>query len=365
MPLSKLRKYIAAYNIKADGAVEKDHLIDIILFKKERNGCLPRANEEYYRKYSVPYVASPPRGLFSRIAEELNPSSSISGSHEHTARPPPPRQQPQPTFARPDLEPDHPHPQPRFAPPPGPPPPPRQPQPRYHPHPYPQPPRAAPQPQAQPPRRPASTSRSDNLAAPPPQRQRAASSSSPPVRVPPLEELLDYDNPAVGALSISTLKAILFANHVPVHAGMVLEKGELVARVLRLIQDERDEIERKRLADEQEELERRRREEEQIAQDRAAREEWRRREQEKEKQAQGEKAEGSGQAKPPPAAATAERAGLCVICQDEEANIVAMDCGHLAMCRACSELIMHSSRECPLCRTRIVTEQRLLRVFKS
>ena len=38
---------------------------------------------------------------------------------------------------------------------------------------------------------------------------------------------------------------------------------------------------------------------------------------------------------------------------------------HLAMCRACSDLIMNSTRECPLCRTRIVTEARLLRIFKA
>jgi len=60
-----------------------------------------------------------------------------------------------------------------------------------------------------------------------------------------------------------------------------------------------------------------------------------------------------------------ERSGLCVICQDEEANIVVVDCGHLAMCRNCSDLVMSTNRECPLCRTRIVTQQRLLRVFRT
>lgn len=38
---------------------------------------------------------------------------------------------------------------------------------------------------------------------------------------------------------------------------------------------------------------------------------------------------------------------------------------HLALCMACSGIIMKSTKECPLCRTRIVTEQRLLRIFKS
>jgi len=60
-----------------------------------------------------------------------------------------------------------------------------------------------------------------------------------------------------------------------------------------------------------------------------------------------------------------ERSGLCIICQDEEANMVVVDCGHLAMCRSCSDLVMNSSRECPMCRTRIVTPQRLLRVFRT
>jgi len=57
--------------------------------------------------------------------------------------------------------------------------------------------------------------------------------------------------------------------------------------------------------------------------------------------------------------------GLCVICQDEHANMAIIDCGHLALCKGCSEIVMKTSRECPLCRGRIVTEQRLLRIFKS
>src|ERR1700722_20987017 len=40
-------------------------------------------------------------------------------------------------------------------------------------------------------------------------------------------------------------------------------------------------------------------------------------------------------------------------------------CRHLAMCRDCADLIMADSKECPLCRTRIVTESRLLRIFKT
>jgi len=68
---------------------------------------------------------------------------------------------------------------------------------------------------------------------------------------------------------------------------------------------------------------------------------------------------------PKQTAPVVERSGLCAICQDDEANMVVVDCGHLAMCRSCSDLVMNSSRECPLCRTRIVTPQRLLRVFRT
>ena len=78
-----------------------------------------------------------------------------------------------------------------------------------------------------------------------------------------------------------------------------------------------------------------------------------------------------------------ESTGLCVICQDEAATIAIIDCGyvlmgdwrillfscslfrHLAMCRDCSGLVMKSSRRCPLCRTSIITEARLLRIFKT
>jgi len=73
----------------------------------------------------------------------------------------------------------------------------------------------------------------------------------------------------------------------------------------------------------------------------------------------------SGLTSRPAMAINLERNGLCVICQDEEANIAIVDCGHMAMCRGCSDLIMTSTRECPLCRTRIITEARLLRIFKA
>ncbi|KAL1746846.1 hypothetical protein HDZ31DRAFT_61788 [Schizophyllum fasciatum] len=61
----------------------------------------------------------------------------------------------------------------------------------------------------------------------------------------------------------------------------------------------------------------------------------------------------------------ADRPGLCVVCQDEDAVLAIVDCGHLALCAACAARIMRSTRECPLCRTRIVTEGRLLRIFRA
>ncbi|KAG1724217.1 uncharacterized protein EDB91DRAFT_1171310, partial [Suillus paluster] len=36
--------------------------------------------------------------------------------------------------------------------------------------------------------------------------------------------------------------------------------------------------------------------------------------------------------------------GLCMICQDQEANIAIVDCGHLAMCCTCSELVLALSQ---------------------
>lgn len=56
--------------------------------------------------------------------------------------------------------------------------------------------------------------------------------------------------------------------------------------------------------------------------------------------------------------------GLCIVCQDQEATLAVVDCGHLAMCQDCSDLIMATSKECPLCRTRIVTPQRLIRIYR-
>jgi len=193
---------------------------------------------------------------------------------------------------------------------------------------------------------------------------------------------------SIGSLSIGALKAILFTNHV--NAGQILEKSDLVQKVLTLVEDEKAERERQRRAEEREEMERMQRE-----QDEREEAEQAHRNNVPSDYQDGTSTDSSpippkSPPKPAPpkakgSASTLERTGLCVICQDEEANIAIVDCGyvvlrivllasfltegfifrHMAMCRGCSDLIMSSSRECPLCRTRIVTEQRLLRIFKT
>jgi len=181
---------------------------------------------------------------------------------------------------------------------------------------------------------------------------------------------------SINALSIGVLKSILFTNHV--NASMILEKSELVSKVMALVDDERGERERQRLAEEAEGLEeeerreeregaisreqedRRRNQEEQLRTEK--RERYRTRvdeagdgvdtidvdikvvdenedqvasHDESTKQTDyGSQARASASAIPQKTSAVfkkpasfLERSGLCVICQDEEANIAIVDCG--------------------------------------
>ncbi|KAL0960019.1 hypothetical protein HGRIS_011668 [Hohenbuehelia grisea] len=437
MPIAKLRKYMTAYNIDVGRVVEKDDLIDKIVAARGQNGCLSPQCEEYYRRYSVPSRPGVrPRGFFSsRTAADLPPARTSQPQRQAAAE-----------FARPDLAPDDPPPvpprpqqsQPRYNAPPQqqqrpPAPPPRQQWQQYSAPPRPPPPQQSQQHSA-PPRPPPQSTRpqaryappthpppsprhsfppqgagepyhqspsarsSHNLnvpRSPPQQRQRATSHTPTPTPPPPppppsLDQLLEMPEAAIGALSISNLKAVLFSNHV--NARMILEKGELVKKVNDLVAAERADRERARMLEQQEEQERIRVQRDMMeALDREKREHeerLRREHRPAEGASEGGDAagdatsreaetpgEGDESAKPPPpppaqtkptaSAAFLERTGLCVICQDEEANIAIVDCGHLAMCRGCSDLIMAGSRECPLCRTRIVTEARLLRIFKT
>lgn len=168
----------------------------------------------------------------------------------------------------------------------------------------------------------------------------------------------------IAKLTIGTLKSVLFQNHV--NATLMLEKSELVNKVMRLVEEERRER-RERM--EEEERERQREEEEAIERQRVLMEQHREREarQRAEREAQAasngeealedmdDKTSLVDEARPnvpsddaaapstppkpkstsPPApskspasmAANLERTGLCVICQDEEANIAIVDCG--------------------------------------
>ncbi|KAG7441107.1 uncharacterized protein BT62DRAFT_937347 [Guyanagaster necrorhizus] len=360
--LAKLRKYANAYDIRLDHAVEKDDVIETLITARCPNGCLSATHERYYRQYSVPDRYGRPRGLFSRTGSGSGPTQPLPLPRRPTNR------QPTYEFPRPDLVPDDPSPLNRPRAPTTPPrqtptTPPRQASvtpPRPNPS---SPPRQSPpqvprqtplRPQYQQPR--ASRS-SENLNAPRTSPRARTASTSPP---PTLNQLVEMTPASISALSIGSLKAILFSNHVNV--GMILEKSDLVSKVTALVEDEKRDRERQRLAEEQEEQERIQRQREMMEEF----ERTRQAETEQKSEVDGIPASPSPHVTPPKAPLTfVERSGLCVVCQDEEANIAIVDCGHLAMCRECSELIMAGTRECPLCRTRIVTEARLLRIFKT
>ncbi|KAI0819407.1 hypothetical protein BC628DRAFT_1402618 [Trametes gibbosa] len=413
LPMAKLKRYAKAYNIDVAGVLEKDEFIERLVAARAPNGCLPWMYESHYRKNGVPNRAGPrPRGLFTRAMDAMtglppeSPSSRPQQPPPHHSQYPPYQSRPRTTsgpshFPRPDV-----NPRPQQQP---------QAQPQYHQQHYYQ---QAPHPDtrrqsqqqrryAPPPGPPPQSSRPSNLNVPPPGRPRSASATGPStprarspapalVEVPSMDALLALPEAELGRLSIGVLKEILFKNHV--NPGLVVEKGDLVARVKTLVEDERRERARHAQEEEEERLyeeEMRRLREEEEAEARAA---ALRAEAEAARAGTPEAQSGSvpipasqGQEGMPPMPAVStppqtsssppagsnltpkaqamasrlERTGLCVICQDEEANIAIVDCGHLALCRDCSDLIMKSTRECPLCRTRIVTESRLLRIFKT
>ncbi|KAI0298735.1 hypothetical protein B0F90DRAFT_1810874 [Multifurca ochricompacta] len=372
LSLARLKKYVDAYNIKTDGVLEKDDLIEKIIAARGHNGCLPYSNESFYRKNSVPNGRTGrPRGLFSRRDETrpVQPTPSRQPSNNTSSN-----------FPRPDLDPSRQQGS------------------------FPAPRRTTPRPQAPPPSQPYPPPRSTPppMAAPRPQRTPSSNASPPHPRPNTVHPTPGYDampgndnrtNPIYRSasaappppppppqyppstnfshMSISVLKNVLFQNHV--NARLLLEKSDLVARVCALLGDERQERAREAAIHAREE-------DEIIARQHAMMEEQRLREEQARQEREHAQADGNTQAsesdtrqfepKDPPrpmmgTSLNLDRNGLCVVCQDEEANIAIVDCGHLAMCRNCSDLIMSSSRECPLCRTRIVTEARLLRIFKT
>ncbi|KAF5388946.1 hypothetical protein D9757_005155 [Collybiopsis confluens] len=292
LPLSKLKKYAAVYNIRIEHAVEKEDVIDAILGARRPNGCLPPANEIYYRKYSVPNRSSPStlsspsrtaREIFNSVRNNFTNPPNSNVNNLPSAPPPPPPQHSRPDFARPDLEPGgsagrsgaavRPRMQPYSS---APSPPPRNTVTRPHliiliPHPGTiswrvTTPRYPPQQQnayRYPSYNGAPRSRSTSVPPGPPpvpQSARPASTTSPPrarstVPPPSLDELLEMTTSEISSLSISALKTILYQNHVSTGGQQILEKGDLVRKVEVLVEDEKRERqaqeERERLEDEE------------------------------------------------------------------------------------------------------------------
>ncbi|KAK0449779.1 uncharacterized protein EV420DRAFT_1646775 [Desarmillaria tabescens] len=162
---------------------------------------------------------------------------------------------------------------------------------------------------------------SENLNAP---RAHAAFASSPPT----LNQLGKMTPARISALPIDALKAVLLSNHINV--GMSFEKSDLVSKVIALVENE--------LADGQEEQER-------IRQKGMMEERTRPAEAQRNSEADGMTPVSSSPPTAPPKASSilAEQSVLCVVCQDEEANIK-IGCGHT----------MSTTRECSLCDTKAI-----------
>ncbi|CAE6411092.1 unnamed protein product, partial [Rhizoctonia solani] len=209
----------------------------------------------------------------------------------------------------------------------------------HAPPPPPVPPRhTAPRPPPPPPRPQAAPSSSNARPAPRQPQNNPPGRSNPPPPPPttqrptpqaiPIEELLAMKSEEISALSIGGLKAILQHHHVRIPQD-ALEKRDLVDRVVTLVEAARVEKEREARARAMEE----------EADIEAQRQAWEEIERKKKAAAQKEDVGAlEGQAPQtevstdaPKAAAHAatklERDGLCVICQDEDANIAIVDCG--------------------------------------
>jgi hypothetical protein len=58
---------------------------------------------------------------------------------------------------------------------------------------------------------------------------------------------------------------------------------------------------------------------------------------------------------------TSKEEDLCKVCFERNVNCVFLDCGHLACCIYCAEILQRTTHECPLCRSRII---KIVHVFK-
>ncbi|KAF9225786.1 hypothetical protein BS17DRAFT_777684 [Gyrodon lividus] len=451
LPLAKLRRYTEAYDIQVKDPIDKSDFVDAIWAVRTPQGCLPAAKEAYYRKNSVPSHnpssssgsgSSPPsaatraRNLFSRGTSNTpnNPSSTSPPTHNTSSRT---STHTHTSFPRPDLDPN------------------RQRQPQETPYRTYTPRSAASnaartrtasaplnpgtaRPTGGQPRMPRPTS-SYGSRFPPrtPSTTNTSSSSAPAPAPPPMSTLATLPRSSLSALSVGTLKKILWDARVRIPPGVV-EKDELVERVWGVVEEERrkcnedndvdtgdeedamDDVEE---GDVDEEVVVEMAEPESEAHPGVAREQQGYHDSTASGGVQANEVDGTHNVeddvemneehpaaletdaglsssrqttpqpfasqsptsspslqppispshpapKPKPRSRPAQPAdtmhsGLCVVCQDEEASIAVVDCGHLAMCRTCSDLVLASSRECPLCRTRIITEARLLRIFKT
>lgn len=415
MTVQRLRTYLDAYGIKPKSVLEKDDLIEAIIDARGLNGCLSSENEKFYRRYTIARRSPPdtrqrgantssndrsngpvppqrPRSTDPRLNAGNRPTAQQSRSppppmpsrssdpysqNPQHNRPMSPRQeQSAPTWSPPRSPPPlrfpTPHHAPNTYPRPNSPPP----QPRWQTRP--QSPTAEPRDQPWPPSGGRSRSRSvpsseapnPNVNRPPPPPP-PPSSPRPraPQAVPLLATIVGMTREDLSLYNVATLKGILQANHV--NARLILEKSELIDKVMILIETEMRERAREQAIHEAEE--RAMREQQRIRQEQLRAEAGRRVQETASQDSHPSRArsppppERPTSPRPAPTVSTGyvERDGLCVVCQDEEANVAIVDCGHLALCMGCSDTIMKSTRECPLCRTRIVTEQRLLRIFKS
>jgi len=75
--------------------------------------------------------------------------------------------------------------------------------------------------------------------------------------------------------------------------------------------------------------------------------------------------EGASTSRPAPAAAETVHEdkdrwniGPCVVCMEVEKSVALLPCSHLCMCVACTEIIMASTKQCPVCRAPVATTQR-------
>nr|XP_019042956.1 hypothetical protein I302_08665 [Kwoniella bestiolae CBS 10118]OCF21886.1 hypothetical protein I302_08665 [Kwoniella bestiolae CBS 10118] len=280
LPIKRLKEYLAAYNIPCVGPKEKEDFVQAVIRARNPNtGCLSHEAESYYRRRSVPKSGQPS-------------SQSSTPTPTPRARPPPPQQArpPPQTYYRP------PPPQNHYRPPP--------PQNTYR-----------PPPPAQPTPRPPQQAR-PVTSTPKPQ----ASPAPPPPPVPTILSLVSLPKSYLSSLSIGTLKAILYENHVRVDFKQVLEKEQLIDRVNELIVDERKRLERQRI------------EEERLAAGLSASApviNGNSPSAENKEEEEGEKTEEEMKTKVPTGPMPEIDRGLCVVCQDEEATLAVVDCGLL------------------------------------